>query len=228
MGLQSSRAQSRTLYISPCFVTRSSPPPPQCALLGGLLFDPTTSLVTGGPQPFELIMFVFLYLLGLSLLVASTLFWESPMTQCRNMLKGGKIFATIIFMLTAALLVVVVVIPAASKVEAVFKVPAMCALMVIQAIVFVWYLLATIPSAYCALRAPSPRRSGASRGPFLCRGGLCDARCVLSVLRGSVARSLGALFLSPALTRTTSAHAHCCFPPHLPPQQLRGRSFAKA
>lgn len=113
--------------------------------------------MTGGPQPFELIMFVFLYLLGLSLLVASTLFWESPMTQCRNMLKGGKIFATIIFMLTAALLVVVVVIPAASKVEAVFKVPAMCALMVIQAIVFVWYLLATIPSAYCALRAPSPR-----------------------------------------------------------------------
>ena len=170
---------------------------PQCALLGGLLFDPTTSLVTGGPQPFELIMFVFLYLLGLSLLVASTLFWESPMAQCRNMLKGGKIFATIIFLLTGALLVVVVVIPAASKIEAVFKVPAMCALMVIQAIVFVWYLLATIPSAYCT-RAARVLAAGAS-----VRGGCstpapCRAARICCSLRS---------FSAPPLTRPPLAPA---------------------
>ena len=85
---------------------------------------------------------------GLAMLVVSTCFWESPMKQCKNMLMGGKIFATIIFFLICAALVAIVLVPATSQVEAVFKVPAMCFLMVVQAIVFIWYLLATIPSAF--------------------------------------------------------------------------------
>ena len=69
---------------------------------------------------------------GLAMLVVSTCFWESPMKQCKNMLMGGKIFATIIFFLICAALVAIVLVPATSQVEAVFKVPAMCFLMVVQ------------------------------------------------------------------------------------------------